>query len=57
MKVLKKGSQIKRKRKTIMRGRPERLAWSDESVRAVLAIRFLGRRKPVSAASRDADDS
>ncbi len=57
VKVLKKGSETKRKRKTIMRGKPERLAWSEESVRAVLASKFLGRRKPVSSASRDADDN
>ncbi len=57
VKVLKKGSETRRKRKTIMRGRPERLEWSDESVRSVLASRFLGRRKPVSSASWDADDN
>jgi len=57
VKTLRKGSEIKRKRKTIMRGKPERLTWSDESVRSVLASRFLGRRKPVSSASREADDS
>jgi hypothetical protein len=55
--TLKKGSEVKRKRKSIMRGKPERLTWSDESVRRVLASRFLGRRKPVSSASTDADDS
>ena len=49
---LKNGSEVKRQRRTIMRGKPERLAWSDESARALLASRFLGNRKPVSSASR-----
>jgi hypothetical protein len=31
------GAEIKRARKTIMRGNPERLLWSDESARAVVA--------------------
>jgi len=31
------GAEIKRARKTIMRGTPERLLWSDESARAVVA--------------------
>ena len=35
---------IKRARKTIMRGNPERLLWSDESARVLLASRFLGNR-------------
>jgi len=40
--VLKKGDAIRRKRQSIMRGNPERLAWSDESARAAIASRFLG---------------
>jgi hypothetical protein len=30
------GAEIKRARKTIMRGSPERLTWSDENARAVV---------------------
>lgn len=41
--VLKKGQEIRRKRSTIKRGKPERLPWSDESARANLASRFLGK--------------
>jgi len=35
--VYQNGAEIKRARKTIMRGNPERLLWSDESARAVVA--------------------
>jgi hypothetical protein len=34
---LKKGAELKRKRATLERGKPERLLWSDESARAALA--------------------
>jgi hypothetical protein len=34
---LKKGAELKRKRATLEKGNPERLLWSDESARAVLA--------------------
>jgi hypothetical protein len=36
------GTKTKRKFKTIVRGKAERLLWSDESARAVLASKFLG---------------
>lgn len=39
-----KGQEVRRKRRTIERGKPERLLWSDESARAILASRFLGER-------------
>jgi hypothetical protein len=42
--LLGNGTETKRKRRTIVKGRPERLLWNDESVRSVLASRFLGRR-------------
>ncbi len=42
--LLPKGTEIKRAKKTIMRSKPERLLWSDESARAVLASKFLGNR-------------
>jgi len=45
---LPKNTEIKRKRKTIVRGKPERLAWSDESARAIVASKFLGNWEPPS---------
>jgi hypothetical protein len=33
------GEQIKRARKTVMRGKPERLLWSDETARASISER------------------
>jgi hypothetical protein len=42
--LLPKGQEVRRKRHTIERGKPERLLWSDESARAVLASRFLAGR-------------
>jgi hypothetical protein len=36
------GAETKRKFKTIVRGKAERLLWSDESARAVLVSKFLG---------------
>src|SRR5690349_4824836 len=41
---LPKIQEIRRKRSTILRGKPERLLWSDESARAVLASKFLGNK-------------
>jgi hypothetical protein len=41
--VLKKGQEVRRKHGSIKRGKPERLAWSDESARAALASKFLNR--------------
>jgi hypothetical protein len=41
------GAATKRRRRTILRGNPDRLAWSDESARAsVVASRFPGDRNP-----------
>ena len=42
--LMQKGTEIRRKRTTIERGKPERLLWSDESVRAALVSRFLCQR-------------
>jgi hypothetical protein len=54
---LKKGSQNKRKVGTIRRGRPERMPWSDESVRATLVSKFLGNREHLERfMSMDMDD-
>ena len=44
--VLAKGTEIRRKRSTIEQGKPERLIWSDETVRALLVSRYLGNHKP-----------
>ena len=42
--LLVKGQEVRRKRRTIERGKPERLLWSDETVRASLVSKFLGSR-------------
>ena len=39
--MLPKDKEIPRKRATILRGKPERLLWSDESARALVASKFL----------------
>jgi hypothetical protein len=39
---LAKNLEVHRKRHTIEKGKPERLLWSDETVRALLVSRFLG---------------
>lgn len=51
--LLQKGVEIKRSHKTLMRGKPERLKWSDESVRSVLVSRFLGNRELAFFASKE----
>ena len=38
---LKTGTEVKRMRRTIERGKPERLRWSDEVARALLVSRYL----------------
>jgi len=44
--VFKNGKNIRRSEKTILRGTPERLLWSDESARDIVASRFLNDRQP-----------
>ena len=39
-------TEIRRAKKTIMKGKPERLLWSDESARAIVASQFLDNREP-----------
>lgn len=46
-----KGTETKRQLGTIVRGDRERLAWSDESARAIVASRFIGNRDPALPAS------
>jgi xanthine/CO dehydrogenase XdhC/CoxF family maturation factor len=40
--LLAKNAEVRRKRRTIQKGKPERLLWSDETVRALLVSKFLG---------------
>jgi hypothetical protein len=42
--LLRSGAETKRKRSTIAKGNAERLLWSDESARSLIASRFLGKR-------------
>lgn len=42
---VKAGTQIRRAYKTIVKGKPERLLWSDENVRALLSSKFLGGKE------------
>lgn len=42
--LLHNGIETKRKRNTIVRGKAERLRWSDESARSMIASKFLGLR-------------
>jgi hypothetical protein len=44
LKPLLKDVAVRRRRQTIERGSPERLLWSDESARAALNSKFLGKR-------------
>lgn len=46
--MLEKGKEVRRARKTVMRGKPERLPWTDETARAVVGSRFIGNRRSVS---------
>ena len=43
-----KDTETKRRRRTIARGHAERLAWSDESARALIASRFLNEQNTTS---------
>jgi hypothetical protein len=53
-----KDTETRRRRNTILRGNPERLAWSDESARAsVVASRFPGNPNPAPPVSPDTDES
>ena len=43
LKPLPNNVEVRRRRRTIERGNPERLLWSDESARAGLKSKFLGK--------------
>jgi hypothetical protein len=44
LKPLPKDVAVRRRRQTVERGSPERLLWSDESARAALHSKFLGKK-------------
>ena len=44
--VFANGAPLRRAISTIMRGKPERLLWSDETARDIVASRFLGAGEP-----------
>lgn len=50
------GTETRRRLPTILRGDPERLAWSDESARAIVASQFLGNPNPVPPVAPDDTD-
>ena len=54
--LLPKGKETKRKRHNLLRGKPERLLWSDETARALVASRFTGNKKPHHATPRKKKD-
>jgi hypothetical protein len=42
------GTEVRRKRQTVEKGKPERLLWSDETVRALLIGRLMTDTPPAS---------
>jgi hypothetical protein len=46
------GTEVRRKRQTVEKGKPERLLWSDKTVRALLVARRLS---DTPLASEEAD--
>jgi hypothetical protein len=48
--------EAQRRLRTILRGNPERLAWSDESARAIVASQFLGNPNPAPPVVPDTDE-
>jgi hypothetical protein len=51
------GKETRRRLRTILRGNPERLAWSDESARvSVVASQFLSNPNPASPVAPDPDE-
>jgi hypothetical protein len=42
--LLRKGEEVRRRRTTLVRGKAERLPWSDETARGALMSKFLGKR-------------
>ena len=50
------GTETRRRLRTIVRGNPERLAWSDESARAIVASQFLNNPNPAPPVPAEADE-
>jgi hypothetical protein len=51
------GKETRRRLRTIVRGNPERLAWSDESARAIVASQYLCNPNPAPPVTPDADEN
>lgn len=52
------GTETRRRLRTIVRGNPERLAWSDESARAIIvAGQSLGNPNPAPPVATDTDEN
>ncbi|HEY2034437.1 MAG TPA: hypothetical protein VGH02_12195 [Rhizomicrobium sp.] len=49
-------SETRRRRRTLVKGNPERLEWSDESARAIVASERLGRRNPAPPVCADTEE-
>jgi len=54
--ALKAGADIKRAYKTLVKGKAERLLWSDESVRGLLSSKFLGNKEHERFMSMETDE-
>lgn len=56
--AVKRGDEITRREATILKGKPQRMLWSDEEARALVTGSKFHRRKTVSPdRKRDLDDS
>ena len=51
-----KDQETRRRLRTILRGNPERLTWSDESARAIVAGQSLGNPNPAPPVPADTDE-
>ena len=54
--ALKAGTEIKRAYKTLVKGKPERLLWSDEGFRSTLSSKFLGEKEHERFMAMDSDE-
>jgi hypothetical protein len=51
------GDETRRRRRSLLKGNPERLAWSDESARDIVASEVQIGRNPAPTVPTDADES
>ena len=51
------GSETRRRRRTLLKGNPERLAWSDESARDIVASEVRIGRNPAPSVPADQDEN